>query len=387
MDKKDTLRMGFASALTTSNRPNFITNTLSTNSTYVNYGDDNAYPNYLWHLYLNNTYHQSIIDGIVEYIVGQGVESDIKFINKYGDTLEDVVNKIVFDFYLFGGFALKVNKSRVNEVLNVEHVDFMQVRVDKQLTTAYICEDWTNQYNNKAKSMPIVNQGNKLTSNTTGLFYYKGERTRTVYPIPVYVGSLTSLECQIGIQDYHINNIHNNFNVSAIVNMNNGVPSSTEEIKAIEKAINDKFCGANNASKFMIMFNESAEQATTIERMEGDNLDTKFEQLSKDTRNTIFSAHRITSPALFGVLMENTGFSKTEFNEAFEIFNKTVIMRAQKVIAKQLDKVFGKENVITFIPFNIDADNEEVKATETTVDDKKNPTEDKETPKKDVNNE
>ena len=150
---------------------------------------------------------------------------------------------------------------------------------------------------------------------------------------------------------YHINAIKNNFNVSAIINFNNGEATEEEMLKA-EKGITQKFTGAENSARFMLAFNASKVNATTVERLESDNLDQKFIQLSKDTIQNIYAAHRITSPSLFGIKNEGTGFSKTEYAEAFDIFNKTVILQIQQTLESQFDKLFNIENSVRFIKYN-----------------------------------
>jgi len=50
---------------------------------------------------------------------------------------------------------------------------------------------------------------------------------------------------------------------------------------------------------------------------------------------------------------ENTGFSKTEFLESFQLFNKTMIEPIQNTMTRQFDKIFGGENTISFNKFVI----------------------------------
>ena len=148
-----------------------------------------------------------------------------------------------------------------------------------------------------------------------------------------------------------MNNILNNLSASAIINFNNGEPTE-EEKKRIEKKLDEKFGGAGNAGKNMIVFNNNKESAVTVERLSEDNFDKKFETLAKSTKEEIFIAHRAT-PALFGMNPENNGFSKAEFLEAFELYEKTVVRPIQNDIKRVFDKLFMMENSIIFNRFEL----------------------------------
>jgi hypothetical protein len=51
---------------------------------------------------------------------------------------------------------------------------------------------------------------------------------------------------------------------------------------------------------------------------------------------------------LFGMNPENDGFSKQEFLESFQLFNKTVIQPIQNQIVKAFDKIFDAKDTISF---------------------------------------
>lgn len=103
----------------------------------------------------------------------------------------------------------------------------------------------------------------------------------------------------------------------------------------------------------MVVFNNNKDSAVSVERLSEDNFDSKFESLSKSTREEIFIAHRAT-PALFGMNPENNGFSKAEFLEAFELYNKCVVKPIQNDIVRVFDKLFGMDNSIVFKSFKLE---------------------------------
>jgi len=81
------------------------------------------------------------------------------------------------------------------------------------------------------------------------------------------------------IINYHNNNAKNGFAPNVVINFNNGIPDD-ETQATIEKGIKSKFAG-ELGQKFILSFNESESTKTTIEKLDNDNLDQKFETLQK----------------------------------------------------------------------------------------------------------
>lgn len=317
---------------------------------YVFYGEDNKFPQYIWNLYLRSAILQGIVNGTCDFVSGNGVISNLPLqtINNEGDELEDLIRKIAVDYNIFGGFCFQVIKDYNGSIKELYWLDMQNVRLNEEGDKAYYCEKW-NQYGSKAIEYEVWDP-KRYQSNF--VVYYKGHISRGLYPIPRFVGALAAIETSTEIGKFHLNNILNNLSSSAIINFNNGEPTE-EEKKRIEEKLNDKFSGASNAGKTMVVFNNNRESAVTVERLSEDNFDKKFETLAKSTREEIFIAHRAT-PALFGLNPENNGFSKAEFLEAFELYEKTVVRPIQNDIKRVFDKLFNMENAIMFNRFTLE---------------------------------
>lgn len=145
-----------------------------------------------------------------------------------------------------------------------------------------------------------------------------------------------------------------------IINFNNGQPNDEQKVE-IERAINEKFSGYQNAGRILISYNDSDENKTTVERLSGDDFDDKYTALSERSKSQIFTAFR-AQPVLFGDMPDKTGFNETEFNEAFKLYNKTVVSALQDQIKDAFDKIFGIENSITITPFMLTPKNNEMVA-------------------------
>lgn len=315
---------------------------------WICYGEDNRFPDYLWGLYTDAPTQQAIIDAKTAFTMGSGINIGEEVANTHGETYDEVLRKCVFDLHLFGGMAIQVIYNKVGEIIEIYWADFTKLRINNEGTKIYWCDNWAG-WNIKPIVYDAFNPN--MTNKTAQIFYYRGTSCRSIYPTPCYISALDSIQTEIEIQHYHLNNISNGFSVPCVVNFNSGVPDD-EEKNAIEEKLNAKFTGSDNAGRTLISWNEDKESATTIQKLQDDNFDKKFLQLSKDTQEAIFVAHRITSGTLLGRLPTNTGFTKNEYREAFEVFNATVIQPYQKEIIRCFKKIYPKKDVEIY-PFSI----------------------------------
>lgn len=310
---------------------------------YISYGDDNKYPDYLFSLYQNSTILQSIINGIIDYVIGQGVNGVFLSdkVNEDGETFDDLLKNVLLDYLVTGGYAINVLRNANDAISELYWVNVSHIRLSDDGKTAYYDDNITG-WGSKPKEIEIFDPNKKQTS---FLFYYKGN-SRGLYPIPRWCGAIKAVETSCEISNYHLNSILNNFSPSALISFNNGVPDKATQ-DAIEKKINKKFVGSDNVNRFILSFSETGENATTLQKIDSDNADQKFHTLKDSITQEIFISFRAT-PALFGMNPENTGFSKTEFLESFQLFYKTMIEPIQKTLNKSFGKIFDYTNPLTF---------------------------------------
>lgn len=326
---------------------------------FIAWGDNNQYPNYLFSLYSDCATLQSIINGTSDFITGNDIVCNVpnfaKRVNKKGDTINDLIERISIDYLIYGGYAIQVIKDFNNNIAELYALDFSKIRSSKKNDVFFYSEDWDKSFGRvKYITYPKFEPGDK---NPTSIFYFKGSKTRGVYPTPIYNASIIACELEKKINRYHLNEISNNFLTSKIVNFNAGVPD--DDLKAeIERNINEKFSGEENAGRILISFNDSKDSETTVTDIAQDNYADRYNALSTRTREQIFIAFRAV-PNLFGLMTETTGFNSQEFAEAFKLYNRTTVKPIQKRIIDTLDKIFGVENSITIIPFSLEENNNE----------------------------
>lgn len=319
---------------------------------FISYGDDNRYPEFLYSLYLNCATLQSIINGVSDYIVGNRVlldGVDGVSVNKVGETAEEVMGKCAADYLIFGHFYLQVIRNKVGGIAEIYWIDAQKMRTNENCDVFYYSEDWSKsygrvQYTVYPKFIPTA------TSVPTSVIMVKTPQSRGIYGTPIWSGAIKSALIETKIEDFHLNEISNNFLGSCIINFNNGKPSD-EQKEEIERDFSEKFGGSENAGRFVLSFNNSQENRTTVERLGTDDFDSRYNDLAKRTREQLFIAFRAT-PLLFGLTSEaNTGFSTEEFGQSFKLFNRTVVRPIQNKLISAFSGLLGK---ISIDPFSLE---------------------------------
>jgi hypothetical protein len=332
---------------------------------FIEWGDDNAYPDYLLDLYENVATLRSIIDGCVDYIAGDDVtilplrDYAEGVVNTKGDTIVEQVRDIAKDYEMYGGFALQVIRGKDGKPSEIHYIDMRFLRMNKECDVFYYCEDWRKRGSKKVvvypKYMSIDNWAlltdEQKNRHASSILFVKDIRTKT-YPSPKYAASVKSCEIERCIDDFHLNAINNGFTGSYIVNFNNGVPAA-EIQEEIEENFNEKFAGHQNAGRIGFCWNQSKETATSIEQVKVEDFGEKYKSLESSVRQRIFTAFK-ANPNLFGIPTESLGFSSEEYESAFRLFNRTQIRPIQKKIADAYDKIYGQKGVLTIVPFSMD---------------------------------
>lgn len=309
---------------------------------WLSIGDNNKWFNYLYDLYTNSSQMSSIIKTMVDYITGDEIVNNTRLktqVNRKGETIEDLVEKIAFDYCVYGGFAFQIIRDRNGDIAELNNIDFRTVRTNEDEDKIYVNSSWKSSVARRNTQTKVYERFNPIARQDNSVFYFKGHLTYEVYPTPMYTGAIVSLEISTQIPNFHLHNIVNNFSPNAIINFNNGSNLPEDVMREAEEKVYDKFVGTDNAGNILLSFNDNTETATTVERLQDDGYDKKYDTLKESVTNDIYGAFRI-NPVLLGI-NHNTGFSKTEYSEAFTLYNKTVIKPMQQDIVKSFEKVFG----------------------------------------------
>ena len=300
---------------------------------YIKWGEDNKFPIYLFDNYLKNSNLQTAVNTICDYIIGGGIETDFDRLTDDGLSLSDTLEKSIFDYILFGGFALEGIRNSKGDIVRLNYINVQNVRVDEELTTAYLSNNW-NQWNRKALYRLPLWKPNETQDHF--IFYYRGKITRNINPVPIYVSALKSIEILNQTRNFHLHNLQNNFSGSVLIALN-GTQIKSSELQEIKAQLEGEYTGTDNAGKVMLINNTNDTGKIEVTRLTPDNAGDLYTQLQASSVDDIFIAFRM-NPILVGKNV-STGFSKQEFQQAYALFNTTVICPIKKAFINELKKL------------------------------------------------
>jgi hypothetical protein len=342
------------------------------NKDYINYGEDNNYPNFLVTLFNRSAKHNAILTAKQLYIAGQGLafnaeglptdkivstQAFIDNANPY-ESLHSVSSKMALDIELFGGCYIHIIKSKDKKgIAEVYHLDYCNLRTNKDNSKIYYSEYWLNDDgsdNTSIKKDQITEYpayGSKdYEKGKEGVLYYKQYRPNIeTYTLPEYIGAVPAIITDAEIANYHRASIQNGFMGGTMVTFMNGVPSD-EEMSTVEKQMKKKFTGTDRANSLVIDFVDDPARAPQIQQLTGNDFDKRYDALNKTIQEEIFVGHKVTSPMLFGVRTEGQLGGRNEMATAFQLFQNTYITPKQNAIEVILNDLVGLKNKVTFIP-------------------------------------
>ena len=342
---------------------NLPTITEQNNKDWIQFGDDNLYPQYLLELYNGSSINNAIIKGVSSMIYGEGLdatdrqESDAKkeswlaLNSLLHNSPKDTLKCLAFDLKLFGMCYVNTiwNRPRT-KIVEVRHIPAQYIRSGKQdaygnVNEYYYSADWANTRKNKPryykafdlKDRSDANQVLCIKDYSPGSYYYA---------TPDYQGSTSYIQLDMEIAQFHLSNIKSGMFPSMAINMANGIPTR-EERRTIERQINAKFGGSGNAGKILLTFNDGKETAPEIVPINANDNSDSYQFLSTETTRKVLTGHRVTSPLLFGVKGDGSGFGNNadELRDSYSLFNNTVVKPFQNTLLGGLEPIFHANDI------------------------------------------
>jgi hypothetical protein len=317
---------------------------------WVNYGADNDFPQYLRDLSHESPVHGSLVVAIGDMIAGKGIESEQYQAELDALDIDALTYACSHDLKLFGGFYIEVIWSNDRTVISkLNAIPFEECRIavnqdDDSEIGIFHSYDWSNT--RKKKNTPeFIPRYNYLTREAEPrqiywCFTFTGSDT---YPRPDYWSAINYIELDKQISIFHINQISNGLFPSTIINFYNG-QATPEQKQQMMMDWENKMSGARNAGKVVMFFNERDQPKTEITPFPVNDADKQYQLMDTTATQKIITAHRVTTPLLFGI-RETSGFgsNKDEMTTGLEIFNKQVIEPYQEKINKSITELLSNQ--------------------------------------------
>ena len=332
--------------------------TETANKDYIQFGTDNMYPQYLLELYNGSSINNAIIKGVSAMIYGEGLDATdkqdseehkeqwLRLTSLLGHSQKDLLKCLAFDLKLFGMCYVNTiwNKPRT-KIVEMYHIPAQYIRSGKadgygNVNEYYYSADWTNTRKHKPRTYKAFDEKDRTSASqvlcikdySPGSYYYS---------LPDYQGSTSYIQLDMEIAQFHLSNIKSGMFPSMAVNFANGVPTR-EERRTIERQINSKFGGSGNAGKILITFNDGKDTAPEIIPINANDNSDSYQFLSTETTRKVLTGHRVTSPLLFGVKGDGSGFGNNadELRDSYSLFSNTVIKPFQNTLLGGLQAIF-----------------------------------------------
>lgn len=322
----------------------------------VSWGIDNDTPNLLWGCYSHSATLKSVIDGTVNYILGDEVvvaPSWAKEINKRGQTMLDLLRHIASDYMTYGNFAIQVIWNKLGKIVELYPLDVAKCRLNESKDKVYYSKKGWTKYSTKSEEYARFNPEKLDLSAPTQIYFYNGEGVRSVYNKAPWESALYDTLIEIEATKYSLNTVANGFSARHIINYPESDNLTDEQKKAIEKGIQTKLCGTE-ASTFGLYFGDDGRKMEIV-KIESDDTPEKYTAIKSSARENIFIALRAT-PLLFGLPNAANGFTSTEYRDSLKIFFKLSVNPVRNILTQALQKVTGLEEpiIIKDIPITFD---------------------------------
>jgi len=325
------------------------------NQEFVKYGADNDYYGYLLDLFNGSPTNSAAINGTAQLIAGSGLDAtdSSKKPNDYAVMRklfkDETLSRLAIDLKLFGGCSMQViyNEDR-SKIVQVEHYPVETLRAERanedgDITGYYYAADWTDvRTSDDIKRIPAFGFSNEDME----MLFIKPYKSGYYYYSPVdYQGGTQYIEMEAEISNFHLNSLKNGMNPSLLLNMNSGVPDEDTQ-REIENKIYQKYVGTSNSGRFILAFNNSAEEAASVETIQLSDAHQQYQFLSTESSQKIIISHRITSPLLLGINKESgLGSNADELKNASILYDNSIVRPFQDLILRGFDEILAYNDI------------------------------------------
>ena len=320
---------------------------------YIQYGENNLYPEFLHGLYEDVSTLKTIIDGTAGYVAGDDAICNVPGfevqVNRKGDTMRNLIKWLAKDYNIYGGCAIEVIRNAKGAVAELNYIDFRYLRTNKDNTVFWYSKEYAKKYVRSTTTL-VYPKYMKDSDAPASVMYIKNDVSST-YPIPRYSGAVKACLIESKIDDLHLNSLENGFMGSYIINFLSGIPTP-EQKDQIEKDINEKFAGTENSGRILLNFANGEENAAKVEKLDITDFSDKYKAAAERSREQIYCSFQAI-PQIFGLMTAATGFSRQEFEEGLSVYLGTVVRDIQRTLGDAFDKIFGVKNSVTIKPFSL----------------------------------
>ena len=130
----------------------------------------------------------------------------------------------------------------------------------------------------------------------------------------------------------------------------NGVPPAEQREKLYQE-LKNRYSGADAAGDILMVFAENAEKAPEFVPFPSNGSDARFKDLVEQVNANIRIGHD-TSSIVANIETSGKLGARAEVQDAYEMFQNTIITPAQKIIQDTINKLAGYNGIVSEFELN-----------------------------------
>lgn len=373
--------------------PKRIENKFDDSLGVLKYGKDNLFPNHVRNMSEASPTCDACINVMSDYVNGQGFgtytvtgeavqgaqisEINNFVLNRYGETVGDILSKSVRDLIRYGGYYLHINYNALLEPVELQFVPFENCRRSKPDNYGYstkikVCQDWTkfggmSWYGLQDDETPAIHTLDIFNNSKEfiqaqidaagGFDKYKGQiyffnPSAEYYPRPLWDGARLDVATEARAASFRYNNIARGFQGAYMGGYHGNITDADK--RKLTQQIKD-FQGDDAAQSILMLWTKGALQEGKdspfwFKPIAQNNNDKMFEYTERVSEDKIIRAFDGMPPALVGVDRGTSGLngvSGDAYRFAQKVFNARTQNKRVKVAASftELLRLFPSANV------------------------------------------
>ena len=321
----------------------------------VSWGFDNNIPKLLNNCYEKSATLKAAIDQSINYVLGDGLTINAgawaEQVNRRGETMQDIINHIVFDYFTTGNYAIQVIFNKLSVPVEIYALDVSRCRLNGDKNKVFYSKKPWTKYQSKADTYDRFGYADINPENPTQIYFYNGTGIRSVYNKAPWAAALNDVLTEIEGSEYSLNSTTNGFAARYILTIPDTSNLTDEQKDDINESIKSKFTGPD-ANSFMLYFGNDEGKKIEVDKVESDETPERFVAIRNAARENIFVSLRI-SPLLCGLGSLSTGFATQEFSDSYKLYDRTVAEPIRHIVERSLEKIIGIKDAVKIQPFTI----------------------------------
>jgi hypothetical protein len=327
---------------------------------FISWGSDNLYPQFLVSLYYNSSIHQGIVNSKVKYIASSGLDSDTndkakwELIKKNGNapySLDEIAVMLANDQEILNSFAVLFKKNPISKFWDAHHIPVELIRKSSNEEYYEYSENWKERNQSEEKTgYKLIKSIEALSLQDNEVLLYVSAKskqhlvddktkqlTKSVYPIPSYSGCISSILASVEMNYFRYSEVVNGFKGGTIINVPTGEPNNQDEKKKIVAKLKGESSDRDKQGGIVVTFSKSQETAPSVVQINGNNLDQRYLLTQESIVDEIMVGHSVINPALFSVKTAGQLGGTAELETAYSIFMNNYAQDRQKTITDALE--------------------------------------------------